>query len=173
MFRKAALRRLRRHLSLMILCAFPAGIAAKAAPAPGADADAASIEACLSDTGMAGRDPRECGERLMRQCLADAGDAARQTPTAIACEKRRGDAWNLVARKAYRDMEAKLGADDKRRLRTSQVQFELELADLCAAIRGLGAGDPDLATASCVSDVIAARALSLSRLAAGRGASPR
>jgi hypothetical protein len=155
----------------MIFLALPAAFAAKAAPPPGADADAALIEACRSEPNMAKRDPRECGERLLRQCLADAGDAARQAQSVIACEKRRGDAWNVIARKAYHDIEAKLGAEDKRRLRTSQVQFELELADLCAAIRGLGAGDPDVATASCASDVIAARALSLSRLAAGRGAS--
>ena len=157
------------YLALMLFLATHVGYAAGAAP--GADADAASIEACLAEPGMAGRDPRECGERLTRRCLADAGDAARQTQSVIACAKRRGDAWNVIARKAYHEMEAKLGADDKRRLRTSQVQFELELSELCAAIRGLGAGDPDLATASCAADVIAARALGLARLAGGRGAS--
>jgi hypothetical protein len=149
------------------LC-LPLGVGARAVQ--DADVDAAVIEACLGEPAMAGRDLRECGERLFRQCLTVAGNAG-ETKGAIACETRRGNAWALIARKAYRDMEARLSDAERRLLRTSQVQFELELKDLCAAARGLAKGDADLAAAACTSDVIAARALSLMRLATGRGAS--
>jgi hypothetical protein len=161
--------RLRHVAALAAFMCLPLGLGATAAP--DADADAAGIEACLVEPAMAGRDLRECGERLFRQCLADAGDAGRQAKDAIACETRRGNAWALIARKAYRDMEARLNDAERRLLRTSQVQFELELKDLCAAARGLAKGDADLAAAACTSDLIAARAISLTRLATGRGAS--
>ncbi|SDR29935.1 hypothetical protein SAMN05519103_01830 [Rhizobiales bacterium GAS113] len=145
------------------------GLPAGAAPtAPAADADAALIDACLNDAGMKGRDPRECGERVIRACLAEAGGSSTAAMTALACEKRRSDAWGLRARQAYRQVESKLGDADKRLLRTSQVQFELELRDLCAATRSLPGGDPELAAAACASDLVAARALTLARLAAGK-----
>jgi hypothetical protein len=147
------------------LCLSSAGAATGASP--GADADAATLEACRSEPSMSGRDPRECGERLFRQCLAEAGDAGRQPAGMLACEKRRAEAWNALGRQAYRRIEAKLGDADRRLLRTSQVQFELELRDLCAATRMLNGGDPDLVQASCASDLIAARALVLARLAGG------
>jgi len=152
-----------------VLCLL-SGIVAAAAPAAGVEADAASIEACLNDPSPGGRDPRECGERIVRRCVAD-GNAGQATP--LACEKRRGDAWSLIARQAYRQLETKLGEAERHLLRTSQVQFELELRDLCMATRAVAGGDPDLSAASCASDLLASRALILSRLAAGRGATAR
>jgi hypothetical protein len=140
------------------------------AATPSTDADAAAIEACLGEPAMAGRDPRACGDRLYRSCVAEAGAAAEQKSGALACEKRRGDAWNIIARQTYRRVEAKLGDNDKRLLRTSQVQFELELSDLCSAARALGGGDPDLAAAVCSSELVTARALILKRIAGERGA---
>jgi hypothetical protein len=155
----------------LILCLSP-GDLAKAATSAEAEADGAAIEACLNEPQMIGHDPRECGERLLKSCLAAAGDAAQTPSGAIACEKRRGEAWITVLRQAYRRIDAKLADTDKRLLRTSQVQFELELKDLCTATRELAGGDAELAMAACVSDVIAGRALSLVRLAGGRGATP-
>lgn len=152
-----------------LLCLLVGG--ADAATSPSLEADAASVEACLDDPAASGSDPRQCGERLVRQCAADAKGAGRAGEAALACEKRRGDAWNLIARKAYRRLEAKLGDADRHLLRTSQVQFELELRDLCTAARAVAAGDPDLAAASCISELVATRALILVKLAAG-GAAP-
>jgi hypothetical protein len=83
----------------------------------------------------------------------------------VRCEQKRSDAWLFLARQAYHQLEAKLGDADRKLLRTSQVQFELELRDLCMAARAALGGDPDLATASCSSDLNAARALALRRLA--------
>jgi hypothetical protein len=140
-----------------------------AAVGPSAEADAAALEACLAEPAMAGRDLRECGERLLKSCLADAGNA----PTAAtSCEKRRGDAWNAVARQAYHRIEAKLGDAEKRRLRVSQVQFERELSDLCAATRGLSGGDPERAELACASEAVAARAIVLRSLAARAASTP-
>jgi hypothetical protein len=147
------------------------GLASAAPAGPSAEADAASIEACLGDPSMSGRDPHECGDRVTRQCLADANGAG-ATGSALACEKRRADAWNLIARRTYHALEAKLGDADRHLLRASQAQFELELRDLCAVARSLGGGDLDLAAASCASDLDASRALSLLKLAR-RGAQPR
>jgi hypothetical protein len=167
-------RRRERAAVLALAMCLSAGIAARAAPAaPAAEADALSIEACLAEPSMNGRDPRECGDRILRQCLADANAASQAGAIAIACEKRRSDAWNLLARRAYRRLEAKLGDADRRLLRTAQVQFELELRDLCAATRMLAGGDPDLASAACASDLVAAHALSLARLSAGPGPASR
>ena len=146
-----------------------AGGSAEAAT-PGTDADAAAIEACLAEPAMAGRDPRECGESLYRSCVSEAGAVAEQKGGALACEKRRGDAWNIIARQTYRRIEAKLSDNDKRLLRTSQVQFELELSDLCSTARALGGDDPDLAAAVCSSELVTARALILKRIAGERGA---
>jgi len=147
-------------------------VAAAGAAASG-DADAALIEACLNDAAMKGHDLRDCGERVMRACLAEPGAANQQAANqqaALGCEKRRGVAWAYLAREAYRQIEARLADAEKRQLRTSQVQFELEQRDLCAATRMLAGGDPELAAASCASDLAAARALILTRLAAGRQA---
>jgi len=155
-------------VAVLALLRLWAGEGAWAAASASAEADAAAIEACLAEPAMAGRDPRECGERLLRSCLAEPGEAGK-APAAVSCEKRRGDAWIAVARQAYRRIEARLGDDDRRRLRTSQVQFERELSDLCAATRGLSGGDPELAALACASEAVAARALVLRGLA-GRGA---
>jgi hypothetical protein len=145
----------------------------RAEAAPAADADAALIEACLNDAAMKGRDPRDCGDRVVQACLAEAGGSSGAAAPALACEKRRRDAWILLSRQAYRQVEAKLGDADKRLLRTSQVQFELALRDLCSATRTLVGSDPELAAASCASDLVAARALALARIAAGRDATSR
>jgi hypothetical protein len=147
------------------------GEAAGAAP-PGsnAEADAASIEACLADPSMSGHDPHGCGDRI--QCLVNA-DGTGTPSSSVACEKRREDAWNVIARRTYHALDAKLGEADRHLLRASQAQFELDLRDLCAVARSLAGGDPDLASASCASDLVASRALSLLKLAAGRGAQPR
>ena len=145
---------------------------AKAATSAEAEADGVVIEACLDDPQMAGRDPRQCAERVLKSCLSARGDAGQTPAGTLACEKRRGEAWITVERQAYRRIEMRLTDADKRLLRTSQVQFELELSDLCTAARKLAGGDPDLAQAACVSDVVAARALSLLRLAGPHSASP-
>jgi hypothetical protein len=143
---------------------------ARAAPGADADGDAAAIETCLAEPAMSGRDPRECGERLFHACLSAAGDAGRTILGAVSCETRRGEAWNVIARRTYRQIEAKLGDAEKRLLRTSQVQFELELSDLCRATRTIAGSDPALAEAVCTSALIASHALDLSRLAGGRDA---
>ena len=106
------------------------------------------------------------------QCLVNA-DGAGTPSSSVACEKRREDAWNVIARRTYHALDAKLGEADRHLLRASQAQFELDLRDLCAVARSLAGGDPDLASASCASDLVASRALSLLKLAAGRGAQPR
>jgi hypothetical protein len=162
-----------RMLALTVFFSLSIGAAAQAAPGAEAGTDATSIEACLGEPSMAGRDPRECGERVLRQCLADANDASHAAAGAIACEKRRAAAWILLGRQAFRRIEAKLGDADRHLLRTSEAQFELDLRDLCAATRMLAGGDPDLAAASCASDLVAARTLTLLRLAAGSGAPSR
>jgi hypothetical protein len=112
---------------------------------------------------MSGRDPRACGDKIMRPCLANAMPAA--PALTLACEQRLAAAWSSLSRQAYRQIETRLGEADKRSLRTSQVQFELELRDLCAVARALAGGDGELAAASCSSDLLASRALSLAKLA--------
>jgi hypothetical protein len=135
---------------------------------PFAESDAAAVATCLSEPAMNGLDPRACGERVVRKCLDEGGSDA-LPPIQLRCEQRRSDAWTLLARQAYRQIEAKLDDADRRLLRTSQVQFELELRDLCTVARAATGGDPDLATATCSGDVLALRALALRRLA-GNGA---
>jgi hypothetical protein len=138
-----------------------------AAPSPPtAEGDAAAIAACLSEPATNGLDPRTCGDRVMRICL-DGGGSNSPPPDRLRCEQRRSDAWTLLARQAYREIEAKLGDANRRLLRTSQVQFELELRDLCIVARAAMGGDPDLATASCSGDLLASRALVLRKLANG------
>ncbi|MGC1577690.1 MAG: hypothetical protein WA813_16520 [Beijerinckiaceae bacterium] len=145
---------------------------ASAAPRPaGAEADAASIEACLADPSMRGRDPHECGDRVLRQCLSDASRATNASAT-VACEKRREEAWIVIARESYHALDARLGDADRHLLRASQAQFELDLRDLCAVAHALAGSDAELAAASCASDLVASRALSLRKLA-GRGAAAR
>jgi uncharacterized protein YecT (DUF1311 family) len=154
---------------LMASCLWlPARVSA-APPAAGAEADAASIEACLADPSMRGRDPHECGDRVLRQCLADASRAASANAT-IACEKRREEAWNVIARESYHALDARLGDADRHLLRASQAQFELDLRDLCAVAHALAGSDAELSAASCASDLVASRALSLRKLV-GRGGS--
>ena len=162
--------RLLRMATVAAVSCLAAAATARAAQGADADADAATIETCLAEPAMSGRDPRECGERLFRSCLAAAGDAGHTILGAVSCEMRRGEAWNIIARRTYRRIEAKLGDAEKRLLRTSQVQFELELSDLCRATRTIAGGDPVLAEAVCTSALIASHALDLSRLAGGRDA---
>jgi hypothetical protein len=157
-------------LALLIAsCLWLPARASAAPPAAGAEADAASIEACLADPSMRGRDPHECGNRLVPQCLAEASRAASAT---VACEKRREEAWNVIARESYRALESRLGDADRHLLRASQAQFELDLRDLCAVAHALAGSDAELSAASCASDLVASRALSLRKLAGRGGAAP-
>jgi hypothetical protein len=158
--------RLAMAVFLLASCLWLAGEASAASPTPSAEADAASIEACLGDPSMGGHDLHECGDRVLHQCLGDASHAA---STSIACEKRRGGAWNVIARESYHAIESRLSDADRHLLRASQAQFELELRDLCSVAHALAGSDAELATASCASDLVASRALSLRKLA-GRGA---
>ncbi len=145
--------------------------ASAAPPAAGAEADAASIEACLADPSLRGRDPHECGDRVLRQCLAEASRATIASAT-VACEKRREEAWNVIARESYHALESRLGDADRHLLRASQAQFELDLRDLCAVAHALSGSDAELSAASCASDLVASRALSLRKLGGRGGAAP-
>lgn len=151
---------------LLASCQWFAIEACAAPPAAGAEADAVSIKACLIDPSSRDHDPHECGDRVLHACLDDPSHAA---GAPLACEKRREEAWNVIARESYHAVETKLGDAERHLLRASQAQFELDLRDLCAVARSLARGDPDLAGASCASDLVAARALSLRKLA-GSGA---
>lgn len=150
---------------LIASCHWFAAEASAAPPPASAEADAASIEACLADPSMRDHDPHECGDRVLRACLPDAS-------APVACEKRREDAWNVIARESYHALDSKLGDAERHLLRASQAQFELDLRDLCAVARALAKSDADLAAASCASDLVASRALSLRKLA-GPGAEAR
>jgi hypothetical protein len=112
-------------------------------------------------------DPHECGDGVLRACL-DASHPTSASAT-VACEKRREDAWNVIARESYHALDSKLGDADRHLLRASQAQFELDLRDLCAVARALAKSDAELRAATCASDLVASRALSLRKLA-GRGA---
>jgi hypothetical protein len=148
---------------LLAPCLWLAADASAAPPPAGAEADAASIEACLADPSMRGRDPHECGDRVLRQCL-DAAYAASGASATVRCEKRREEAWNVLARESYHALESRLGDADRHLLRASQAQFELDLRDLCAVVHALTEMQADLAAASCASDLVASRALSLRKL---------
>lgn len=142
----------------------PARPAHAATTPPAAEGDAAAIATCLTEPALKGLDPRACGDHIVRACLDEAG--SKPAPSVqLRCEQRRSDAWILLARQAYRQLEARLGDADRKLLRASQVQFELELRDMCMAARGALGGDPDLATATCSTDLNASRALILRRLA--------
>jgi hypothetical protein len=152
---------------IIVLTCLNAAHPCYAAPSPpSAESDAAAIGACLSEPATIGLDPRTCGDRVVRKCLGEGGSNS-PPPVQLRCEQRRSDAWSLLARQAYREIEAKLGDANRRLLRTSQVQFELELRDLCIVARAAMGGDPDLATASCSGDLLASRALVLRKLAIG------
>ncbi|MBV9589420.1 MAG: hypothetical protein JO310_07475 [Hyphomicrobiales bacterium] len=138
-----------------------------APPSATAQEDAARIEACLDDPALQGRDPHECGDRVLRPCLANASGAS-SASAALACEKRREEAWNVIVRQNYHALESRLGDAERHLLRATQAQFELQLRDLCAIAHALAGSDAELATASCASDLVASRALSLRKLA-GRG----
>ena len=156
----------RLAVAVLLLTAslFTGAPAPAASPAASAEADGAAIEACLGDPSMRGRDPHECGDRVLSSCLASASGGSAVT-AALACEKRREEAWNVIARQTYHALESRLGDADRHLLRASQAQFELDLRDLCAVAHALGGRDAELATASCASDLVASRALILRRLA--------
>ncbi|MBV8450111.1 MAG: hypothetical protein JO124_19205 [Hyphomicrobiales bacterium] len=157
-------RRLAAAVPLLALCLLPQGLACAAPPAAGAEADAALIEACLGDPSMRGRDPHECGDRVLQACGAT-GSGGGAASAVLSCEKRREEAWNVIARQTYHALESRLDDAGRHLLRASQAQFELDLRDLCALARVLVASDAELAAASCASDLVASRALSLRRLA--------
>jgi hypothetical protein len=144
----------------LALAALSAASATAAPVPPSAQADAVAIAACLGAAAP--------GQEVL--CLegpALSGCEPRPPgPASVACEKRRVDAWGLVAREAYRALEERLSETDKRLLRTSQVQFELALRDLCAVAGSLAPAERDRARAACAARLIAFRALVLRRMAA-------